>query len=50
VGVGGVVHHQVGDDPDAAAVRFVDEVDEVAEVAELGQDFEVVTDVVAAVA
>ena len=36
--VAGVVHHQVGDDADAALVRLVDQLDEVAEIAELGQD------------
>jgi hypothetical protein len=50
VRVAGVVHDQVGDDPDPAVVRLVDELHEVAEVAELRQDLEEVGDVVAAVA
>ena len=37
VGVGGVVHHQVGDDPDAAPVGGVEQGDEVVDGAELGQ-------------
>ena len=49
VGVGGVVHHQVGDDPDAATVRRVKEGDEVVHGAELGQHLVEVADVIAAV-
>jgi hypothetical protein len=48
--VGGVVHHHVGDHPDAAGVGRLEEVVEVAEGAVVGQDREVVADVVAAVA
>ncbi len=48
--VAGVVHDEVGDDPHAALVGFFDELHEVAEVTELGQDREVVGDVVPAVA
>jgi hypothetical protein len=44
-----VVHHQVRDDPNTPAVRLVDQVDEVPEVSELGEDLEVVADVVTAV-
>ena len=47
--VAGVVHDQVGDDPDAALVRLLDQLDEVADGAELGQDRGEVGDVVAAV-
>ena len=47
--VAGVVHDQVGDDPDAALVRLLDELDEVADGAELRQDRGEVGDVVAAV-
>ena len=50
MGVGGVVHHQVGDDPDAAAVGGVEQGDEVVDGAELGQHPVEVADVVAAVA
>ncbi len=46
----GVVHDQVGDDPDAPLVRFVDEYDEVADVPVLAQHLHEVGDVVAAVA
>jgi hypothetical protein len=49
VGVGGVVEHQVGDDPDAAGVCLVDERDEVGDGAELRRDQVVVADVVSAV-
>ena len=48
--VAGVVHHQVGDDADAAAVGLLDQLDGVGQVAVLGQDGEEVADVVAAVA
>ncbi len=48
--VAGVVHDEVGDDPHAALVGLFDQFDEVAEVTELGQDREVVGDVVPAVA
>ena len=47
--VAGVVHHQVGDDADAARVRRLDELDEVADGAEVGQDRHEVSDVVPAV-
>ncbi len=50
VRVGGVVHHQVGDDPDAALVRRVEQRDEVLDRAELRQHLVEVADVVAAVA
>ena len=50
VGVAGVVDDQVGDDPDAALVRLVDQFDEIPDLAELRQDRGVVGDVVAAVA
>jgi hypothetical protein len=40
--VAGVVHDQVGDDPDAALVRLLDQLDEVGDVAVLGQDPQVV--------
>ena len=45
-----VVHDEVGDDPDAALVRLVDEGDEVADVPVVGQHRHEVGDVVAAVA
>ena len=45
-----VVHDQIGDDPDAASVRVVEELDEVVEEPELGVHGEEVTDVVPAVA
>src|SRR4029077_14354950 len=45
-----VVHDEVGDDPDAALVRLVDERDEVADVPVVGQHRHEVGDVVAAVA
>ena len=45
-----VVHDQVGDDPDAALVRLVDQRDEVPDVPVLGQHGHEVGDVVAAVA
>ncbi len=48
--VGGVVHHHVGDHPEAAGVGGLQEVVEVPEGAVVGQDREVVADVVAAVA
>ena len=48
--VAGVVHDQVGDDPDAALVRLLDQFDEVADRAEVGQDGREVCDVVPAVA
>ncbi len=47
--VAGVVHDQIGDDPDAAFVSLLDEIDEVADGPELGQDRGEVGDVVAAV-
>ena len=47
--VGRVVHHQVGDDPDALGVRLLDQADGVAEVAVARMDREEVGDVVAAV-
>ena len=50
VRVGGVVEHQVGDDPDAAAVRLVEQGHEVVDRAVLRQHLVVVADVVAAVA
>jgi hypothetical protein len=48
--VAGVVHDQVGDDPDTALVRLLDQLDEVGDVPVLRQDPQVVRDVVAAVA
>ena len=48
--VGGVVHHQVGDDPDAPAVGLLEELGDVVDLAGLGQHGEEVADVVAAVA
>ena len=45
-----VVHDQVGDDADAAAVRGVEQFDEIVDGAELGQHLVEVADVVAAVA
>ena len=48
--VAGVVHDQVGDDPDAPPVGLLDQLDRVGQVAVLGQDGEEVADVVAAVA
>ena len=48
--VGGVVHHQVGDDPHAALVRLLEEQHRVADVAVLREHGEEVGDVVAAVA
>jgi hypothetical protein len=48
--VGGVVHHHVGDHPDATAVRLLDQLGGVVDRAVLGQHREEVRDVVAAVA
>ena len=48
--VAGVVHDQVGDDPDAPLVRLVDERDEIADVPVLAEHGHEVGDVVAAVA
>ena len=48
--VAGVVHHEVGDDPDAAAVGVLEERDEVADAPVVGMDVEEVADVVSAVA
>ena len=48
--VAGVVHHQVGDDPDAAAVGVLQEGHQVADAPVVGVDVEEVADVVAAVA
>ena len=48
--VAGVVHHEVGDDPDAAAVRVLQERHQVADAPVVGVDVEEVADVVAAVA
>ncbi len=45
-----VVHHQIGDDADAAPVSVVEELDEVVEEPEVGVHGEEVTDVVPAVA
>jgi hypothetical protein len=45
-----VVHHQVGDDPDAPPVRSVEELDEVIDGAELRQHLIEVADVITAVA
>ena len=50
VRIRGVVHDQVGDDADAAAVGRVEQLDEVVDGAELGQHLVEVADVVAAVA
>ena len=47
---GRVVHDEVGDDADAAAVRGVQQLDEIVDGAELGQHLVEVADVVAAVA
>ena len=47
--VAGVVHDQVGDDPDAPAVRVLQERHQVADAAVVGVDVEEVADVVAAV-
>ncbi len=49
VGVAGVVHHHVGDDPDAPAVGGLDQLGDVVHVTELRQHLVVVGDVVAAV-
>ena len=49
VRLGGVVHHQVGDDADAALVGGVEQRDEIVDGAELGQHLVEVPDVVAAV-
>ena len=49
VRIGGVVQHQVGDHPDPAGVRLVEQRDEVLHGAELRQHVPVVGDVVAAV-
>ncbi|GAA3109133.1 hypothetical protein GCM10020001_029090 [Nonomuraea salmonea] len=49
MGVAGVVHDQVGDDPHAAFVRLINQSYEVPEIAELGQDLHEVRDVVTAV-
>ena len=49
VGIGSVVHHQVGDDPDTASVRRIKQGDEVVHGPELGQHLVEVADVVAAV-
>ena len=48
--VGGVVDHQLGDDPQAAPVRLAHEVAEIGAVAVLGRDMVIVGDVVAVVA
>jgi len=48
--VAGVVHDQVGDDPDAALVSLFDQLDEVPDVPELGEYQHEIRDVVAAVA
>ena len=48
--VAGVVHHEVGDDPDAAAVRVLQERHQVADAPVVGVHVEEVADVVAAVA
>ena len=48
--VAGVVHHEVGDDPDAAAVGILQERHQVADAPVVGVDVEEVADVVAAVA
>ena len=45
----GVVHHQVGDDPDAALVGGVDQRDEIVDGAEFGKHLVEVPDVIAAV-
>ena len=50
VGVGRVVHHQVGDHADAAAVGRVEQRDEIVDGAEFRQDLVEVPDVVATVA
>jgi hypothetical protein len=44
-----VVHDKVGNDPDAALVRLLDQLDEVGDVAVLGKNPQIVSDVVAAV-
>jgi hypothetical protein len=48
--VTGVVHHQVGDHPDATAVRVLQERHQVTDAPVVGVDVEEVTDVVATVA
>src|ERR1700722_1943231 len=48
--VAGVVHHQVGDDPDAAAVRVFEKRHQIADAAVVGVHVEEVAYVVAAVA
>ena len=50
VGVGRVVHHQVGDDPQIAGVCLIDQLAEIVDRAEFGLDRVEVTDVVAGVA
>ncbi len=47
--VAGVVHHEVGDDPDSPAVGVLHQGDEVVEVPDVGRDRQEVTDVVATV-
>ena len=48
--LGGVVHHQVGDNPDTPPVSGVDQCDEVVDGAEFGQHLVEVPNVVATVA
>lgn len=48
--VAGVVHHQVGDDPHAALVRFIDQFHEISEIAKIRKDLHEIGDVVPAVA
>ncbi len=50
VGIRRVVHHEIGDDPDAPLVRRIEQRDEVLDGAEFGQHFVEVADVVTAVA
>jgi len=38
MGIARVIHHQVGNDPDAALVRRLDQLDEIPDVPELRED------------
>jgi hypothetical protein len=48
--IAGVVHHEIGDHPDAASMGVVEEFHEVVEISEVGVDGEEVADVIPAVA
>ena len=50
MGIGRVIHDEIGDDADAATVRGVQQLDEIVDGAELGQHLVEVADVVATVA